>query len=73
MQCRKSYRQNFSEATIQRPTETGLQGITAAQSVFGSATPHVAVFDTAFHQSMPPKAFMYGLPYDLYENHAIRR
>ncbi len=35
--------------------------------------PHVAVFDTAFHQSMPNYAFIYGLPYVLYERHAVRR
>lgn len=35
--------------------------------------PQVAVFDTAFHQTMPPHAFMYGLPYDLYEKHKVRR
>ena len=33
----------------------------------------VAVFDTAFHQSMPPEAFMYALPYELYVERAIRR
>lgn len=33
----------------------------------------VAVFDTAFHQTMPPKAFMYALPYDLYKNDGIRK
>ena len=33
----------------------------------------VAVFDTAFHQSMPAHAYMYALPYDLYEKHAIRK
>ena len=33
----------------------------------------VAVFDTAFHQTMPAHAFMYGLPYELYEQHGIRR
>ncbi len=38
-----------------------------------SGTPHVAVFDTAFHQSMPPHAYIYGLPYVLYERHGIRR
>lgn len=51
----------------------GLQGISAAISVFGKLTPQVAVFDTAYHQTMPPKAYMYGLPYDLYDKHAIRR
>ena len=36
-------------------------------------TPHVAVFDTAFHQTMPPYAYLYALPYVLYERFAIRR
>lgn len=35
--------------------------------------PMVAVFDTAFHQTMPPKAFLYGVPYEWYENHKVRR
>ena len=35
--------------------------------------PQVAVFDTAFHQSMPEAAFLYGLPYDLYKQHGVRR
>jgi acetate kinase len=35
--------------------------------------PHVAVFDTAFHQTMPPYAYVYGLPYVLYKKHGIRR
>ncbi len=35
--------------------------------------PHVAVFDTAFHQTLPPKAFLYGLPYELYEKYKIRK
>jgi acetate kinase len=36
-------------------------------------TPQVAVFDTAFHGTMPPAAYLYGLPYELYEQHGIRR
>lgn len=36
-------------------------------------TPMVAVFDTAFHQTMPPQAYLYGLPYEYYENYKIRR
>ena len=36
-------------------------------------TPMVAVFDTAFHQTMPPKAYMYGLPYEYYEKYKVRR
>ena len=35
--------------------------------------PMVAVFDTAFHQSMPPKAFLYDIPYEAYEKHMVRR
>ena len=35
--------------------------------------PHVAVFDTAFNQTMPPKAYLYALPYELYEQHKIRK
>lgn len=35
--------------------------------------PMVAVFDTAFHQTMPPKAYLYGLPYEYYEKYKIRR
>jgi acetate kinase len=49
-----------------------LRGLAAARSLLPNV-PHVAVFDTAFHQSMPPKAFVYGLPYELYTRHAIRR
>lgn len=49
-----------------------LLGIEAAQSAF-SHLPQVAVFDTAFHQSMAPEAFLYALPYTLYKQHGIRR
>ena len=49
-----------------------LDGIKAAEKIF-SHCPHVAVFDTAFHQTMPQRAFMYALPYELYKKHGIRR
>jgi acetate kinase len=49
-----------------------VQGIKEAQRVFPSA-PHVAVFDTAFHQTLPNYAYLYGLPYELYEKDAVRR
>lgn len=49
-----------------------LMGINACQNAFGDL-PQVAVFDTAFHQSMPQKAFMYGVPNALYKDHGIRR
>ena len=47
-------------------------GIKACQALM-PGTPMVAVFDTAFHQTMPARAFMYGLPYQLYAQHRIRR
>lgn len=49
-----------------------LIGIKACQQAFEDL-PQVAVFDTAFHQSMPEKAYVYGLPYSLYKEHGIRR
>lgn len=45
----------------------------ACQEVFGKDTPMVAVFDTSFHQTMPPKAYMFGVPYEYYEKYSIRR
>lgn len=50
----------------------GIMGIRAVESVL-PAIPQVGVFDTAFHQTMPPKAFLYGLPYSYYEKYKIRR
>lgn len=47
-------------------------GIEAAKELMPNV-PMVGVFDTAFHQTMPAEAFMYGIPYELYEKHAIRR
>jgi acetate kinase len=49
-----------------------LAGIRAAQKLLPNV-PHVAVFDTAFHQTMEPAAFIYPLPYDWYEKYGIRR
>lgn len=49
-----------------------LVGIRAAQHAF-PALPNVAVFDTAFHQTMPEQAYLYALPYKLYKENAIRR
>lgn len=48
-----------------------LTGIEVAIEIFPQAT-QVAVFDTAFHQSMPPEAYRYAIPNQLYEEHAIR-
>jgi len=49
-----------------------LAGIRSAMKHF-AALPHVAVFDTAFHQTLPTKAYMYAIPYALYEAHQVRR
>jgi acetate kinase len=49
-----------------------LDGIKVAMKYF-PAVPHVAVFDTAFHQTLPTYAYMYGLPYDYYKKDGIRR
>ena len=49
-----------------------ITGINACRAVMGDV-PMVAVFDTAFHQTMPAKAFMYALPYEYYEKDGIRR
>lgn len=45
----------------------------ACQEVFGKDTPMVAVFDTSFHQTMPEKAYIFGIPYEYYEKYHIRR
>ncbi len=50
-----------------------IKGIEAVRQVLGDKVPQVAVFDTAFHQSMPEHAFLYALPYNLYRTHQIRR
>lgn len=47
-------------------------GINACKAIMPNV-PQVGVFDTAFHQTMPAKAFMYGLPYELYKEDGIRR
>jgi len=45
----------------------------ACQKVFSPSVPQVVVFDTSFHQTMPRKAYIYGLPYELYEEYSIRK
>lgn len=49
-----------------------LAGIIACEQMM-PGTPQVAVFDTAFHQTMPPEAYIYGIPYEYYEKYKIRR
>ena len=50
-----------------------IKGILASRKVFGPRVPQVAVFDTAFHQSIPERAYLYAVPYHLYQRHRIRR
>ncbi|MDD6252188.1 MAG: acetate kinase, partial [Oscillospiraceae bacterium] len=50
-----------------------VQAIRGCFQVFGDSTPEVVVFDTAFHSTMPPKAFMYAVPYEYYEKYQVRR
>jgi acetate kinase len=50
-----------------------IKGIMAAREVFGAGLPQAAVFDTAFHQTLPDYAYLYALPYQLYRRHRIRR
>jgi acetate kinase len=50
-----------------------LRGISAARAVLGDGVPQVAVFDTAFHHSLPEVAYLYAIPYQYYRRYAVRR
>lgn len=50
-----------------------VKGILAARDLFGKDVPQVAVFDTAFHHSLPEPAYLYAVPYHLYRRHRVRR
>ncbi|KFZ40466.1 MAG: acetate/propionate family kinase [Thermoactinomyces vulgaris] len=67
---RRAIRETIDLAPLHNPPN--LLGIDAAQAQLPHAV-HVAVFDTAFHQTMPDYAYMYPLPYVLYRKHKIRR
>jgi acetate kinase len=60
----------FELAPLHNPPN--VKGYRAAREIL-SDVPHVAVFDTSFHQTMPSEAFLYGLPYVLYQRHGVRR
>ncbi len=68
---KKVIRDCFDLGPLHNPAN--LIGIEACEAVLPAGTPQVAVFDTAFHQTMPPKAYMYALPYEYYEKYDIRR
>lgn len=61
---------NIALAPLHNPAN--LQGYRAAKAVLPDV-PHVAVFDTSFHQTMPPEAYLYALPYADYQRHGVRR
>lgn len=50
-----------------------VRALRACRKVFDESVPQAAVFDTAFHQTMPPKAYMYGIPYEDYEKYHVRK
>ncbi|WP_322183428.1 acetate/propionate family kinase [Neglectibacter caecimuris] len=50
-----------------------VQGIRACRNLFGDKVPEAVVFDTSFHSTMPPKAFMFNVPYEYYEKYGVRR
>ncbi|MGB9830245.1 acetate kinase [Thermotoga caldifontis] len=66
----KVLEENVHLAPLHNPPN--IMGIKAIQKLLPNV-PNVGVFDTAFHQSMPKKAYLYGLPYELYEKYRIRR
>jgi acetate kinase len=66
----EAVKDNIDLAPLHNPPN--IMGIEACREIL-PRVPQVAVFDTAFHQTMPKYAFLYGLPYELYEKHGIRR
>ena len=62
--------ENIPLAPLHNPPN--LVGIEVAREIFPDS-PQVAVFDTAFHQTIPTASFLYAIPFELYENHRIRR
>ncbi len=69
-EVKRAIRACYDLAPLHNPAN--MTGIEACEEAM-PGVPQVAVFDTAFHQTMPAKAYMYALPYELYEKHGIRR
>jgi acetate kinase len=67
----RSVEDNVELAPLHNPHN--LRGIEAARAALGGGVPQVAVFDTAFHQTLPEYAYLYAIPYPLYRRHKIRR
>lgn len=62
---------NIELAPLHNPAN--LKGIIAARELLGTAVPQVAVFDTAFHSTMPETSYLYAIPYQFYRRYRIRR
>ncbi len=67
----ESLREICTLAPLHNPA--AIRGMESAIESFGADTPNVAIFDTAFHSTMPPKAYMYALPYEYYTDHGVRK
>ena len=66
----KAFEECSDLAPLHNPAN--LKGVNAVKELM-PGLPQVGVFDTAFHQTMPAKAYMYAIPYELYEKYAVRR
>lgn len=69
-EVKRLIRECFDLGPLHNPAN--LIGINACEAIL-PGTPQVAVFDTAFHQTMPEKAYMYAIPHEYYEKYSIRR
>jgi len=67
---KKAIRENNHLAPLHNPAN--LNGIEVAERLFPGA-PNIAVFDTEFHQTMPPQAFLYAIPHEYYTKYKVRR
>lgn len=70
-EVRQSIKDCYTLAPLHNPAN--LMGINACGAVMGKDVPQVAVFDTSFHQTMPPKAYIYALPYKYFRDDGLRR
>ena len=67
----KAIKERYDLAPLHNPPN--VTGIEACIKSLGTEIPNVAVFDTAVHQTMPPKAYLYAVPIELYKEHAVRK
>ncbi|CDZ24472.1 Acetate kinase [[Clostridium] cellulosi] len=70
-QVLKDFEEVINFAPLHNPP--AMTGIKACLEILGKDVPNVLVFDTAFHQTMPPKAYIFGVPYEYYEKYKLRR